>query len=826
MKARRRTFALLLTVGAALGLLAAARGQRRPSPRPRMSPLARGPLPARALAPGEVQVGRYLSSQGLPLGPRTRGRPGDYFLRSSALVAVVRAEDGALVDLAPGPAFVDRIGWAQFRVCDSRGTHPIAVERYTLVREGRTELLLEGAVHGGPRLEVQLRFRLDGAQGILELETRLFNRGGTPRFDVELCDHLGLTNTPLQLPGLGELRPGGQFPRRAKARFAARTEGTEAFVLAQQGFAPLELAVDPAHPAGAFDPAIDVRYGKASLPPGGSLVRTRWLVAQTGALHEALATALRRAGRPTSSFQLDARALPEDGRVLVRRGGRPFLATRVRGRARVELPQDGASYVASALLPGAAEGSTVALSASREVRLKVPRRGALALRVVDERGEPLPAKVRLEGLGGTPDPDFGNAGGLTAGASIYSLGAREVRLAPGRYRATASRGPEYGVAQLAVQVRADGTTPLRLALRKLVPTPGWIAADLHVHSAASFDSPDGLDERLVSAAAVGLELLVATDHNTVTDYARLPDRARTAPWVQAVPGQEVTTEGYLFGHFNIWPLPDGRPLEWVHTRPAQLFAEARRRGPSVLVQVNHPRMGSIGYFDQLGLDPTTGRATSPEYRADFELLEVFNGDDLDQPAALERVVSDWFALLNLGRRYVATAGSDAHRLPVQDPGTPRTFIHWQLDAREDDDAVRARPAQVASALKAGRATLTSGPVVHFSVGGKPLGALVPLPKGGVPALVEIYAPPQQELQRAELVANGRIEQRFAMAAGRSLRLRQRLVLRPAKDTWYVLRVAGASADPTQRPRPVRPFALTNPIWVDADGDGRFTPPGS
>ena len=48
---------------------------------------------------------------------------------------------------------------------------------------------------------------------------------------------------------------------------------------------------------------------------------------------------------------------------------------------------------------------------------------------------------------------------------------------------------------------------------------------------------------------------------------------------------------------------------------------------------------------------------------------------------------------------------------------------------------------------------------------------------------------------------------------------------PLKDAWYAVEVVGSgSMAPVTRSGP--PYALTNPIEVDQDKDGEWTPPGA
>ena len=56
--------------------------------------------------------------------------------------------------------------------------------------------------------------------------------------------------------------------------------------------------------------------------------------------------------------------------------------------------------------------------------------------------------------------------------------------------------------------------------------------------------------------------------------------------------------------------------------------DAARSGDFVL-QINHPRTGRTGYFDQLGFDPATGVRHGPGYDAGFDALEVWNGRNVD-----------------------------------------------------------------------------------------------------------------------------------------------------------------------------------------------------
>ncbi|MFC5972731.1 PHP-associated domain-containing protein [Halomarina salina] len=72
-----------------------------------------------------------------------------------------------------------------------------------------------------------------------------------------------------------------------------------------------------------------------------------------------------------------------------------------------------------------------------------------------------------------------------------------------------------------------------------------VAVDPHVHSAASYDGHDPVDLLLEQAAAVGLDGIVVTDHDTIEASLRAADIADDYGLV-GIPGVEVSTaQGHL-----------------------------------------------------------------------------------------------------------------------------------------------------------------------------------------------------------------------------------------------------------------------------------------
>src|SRR5262249_16703155 len=158
-------------------------------------------------------------------------------------------------------------------------------------------------------------------------------------------------------------------------------------------------------------------------------------------------------------------------------------------------------------------------------------------------------------------------------------------------------GVEYDLHTEPVTLAAGGLYQTRVALHRAFATDGWVAADLHLHSANSSDSSLPLTDRVISLAAEGLEFVAATDHTFITDYAPYIAKLGLQQWLTSTVGLELTTTE--MGHFNAYPLRfdpgdvRGGEYKWVGEKPDSLFTQLRGLGasPKTIVEVNHPRDG-------------------------------------------------------------------------------------------------------------------------------------------------------------------------------------------------------------------------------------------
>ena len=111
---------------------------------------------------------------------------------------------------------------------------------------------------------------------------------------------------------------------------------------------------------------------------------------------------------------------------------------------------------------GASEGAvTIHVEPAATTRIEVPVSPAATFeaRCIGPDPAPVPCKITFTGSGTTPSPDFGpsHAAGPARNQSTTADGITRVAVAPGSYRVTASRGPEYALAAMDVDLAPGGS---------------------------------------------------------------------------------------------------------------------------------------------------------------------------------------------------------------------------------------------------------------------------------------------------------------------------------------------------------------------------------
>lgn len=586
-----------------------------------------------------------------------------------------------------------------------------------------------------------------------------------------------------------------------------------------------------------------------------------------------------------------------DVRVSAAKDGRAYNQARTDRDGRFALVVPSGEYEVRAHDDALFAAVTADATSDVEVAVELPVTG-VRVRARTPEGSPTPAK-----LVAVCDPapcvhpvnsldrdvhfdthrDDAVAGVAYAGAD----GELNLALPDGSYRVTVSRGMRWSVwppdaTETGGQpiVIDGGVENLEAEIAEVVSPPGWVTADLHVHGVRSLDSPVGHEDRVRGYAAAGVDVLVITDHDVVTDFGPTVEQLDLSAEIATISGQEVTTANY--GHYNAFPVPYdasrpyGGAYDWggnggFGKSPDEIFTELRALPGEQVIQVNHPEV--LGFInstraDPLRMvtfaDPKTFRLepTDPDpetgdtglWSDAFTAMELLNSYKMGEFWARFRW---WLQMVGRGFTPTGTAVTDTHRLRRVESEAPHTYVY----VGEDGDTPETLDADgFATAINAGRAFGSTGPFVEVVLddgNGNTAGlGEVLAAQESVTVRVTIEAPAWVDVDTIDVYTNITEELEAepgvpdetpiapsvstsivwsendleVVAEGQLAHARRRksveVELPISADAYVVVMVRseGRSMFPVANSRGVRPFAFTNPIYVDADGGGFDNPP--
>nr|ACO70926.1 hypothetical protein [uncultured Verrucomicrobiota bacterium] len=447
-------------------------------------------------------------------------------------------------------------------------------------------------------------------------------------------------------------------------------------------------------------------------------------------------------------------------------------------------------------------------------------------------GRAMPCRLTLTRMDGTLQPLRAEPAGDVAvreGVVYTRNGKAALSLPPGAYLLYAGRGFEWEVAHVAITLTPGETKPVTFTLHREVDTVGWVAADSHIHTLTHSGHGDAsIEERMLTIAGEGIELAIATDHNHHTDYSPIASSTGVADRFTPVIGNEVTTK---HGHFNAFPIQPGAKVvnadqdDW-----SKLLPEMRATPGVKVITLNHPRDLHSGFIPLGGIqfNPKTGRHRQAD-ALDIDALEVVTSAAMQSDIHL--LYRDWFALLNRGHRISAIASSDSHDVSRFILGQGRTYV-----SAKDADPAKLDLDEVWRSYQQGRLLVSFGLLTQVKVDDRfTVGDLAT----GLGDMIKVDAvvsgPAWVQADHIELFANGIIIREQALQddhrAGEKARITWQIP-RPAHDVHLVVVATGPgiTAPYWETPRPYQPSSKaflprvvgsTNPIWLDADGDGRF-----
>ena len=394
---------------------------------------------------------------------------------------------------------------------------------------------------------------------------------------------------------------------------------------------------------------------------------------------------------------------------------------------------------------------------------------------------------------------------------FHTTGAFTVEVPAGRVELTVVKGFEFHPAAVTAEVAAGGTTELTVELERMtdMAAGGWVSASTHVHGNYGGNLHNTLDNLIMMSEAEDQDLVlhqVANKDNRVLDHQHFEPgggaHSASTPEHPVVVGQEYRPPFY--GHVFLFGMRDhlispftmgyeGTAIESLYPSNTDMFRKAKAQGATVgyvhaFTGENDPLQGNLGGAKGFLVDAALGTTDAVEWsdaaRAGFFPL---------------------YAVWNNGLRITATGGedsiSDLQRSKLV--GSLRTYVHTGARGLDVDAWFEN--------LRAGRAFVSSGPLVELTVDGRMPGEEVRLPAGGGEVRVAGRVRSVTPLEQVFLVCDGEVVLEVPLDADR--RSAAFTAGRPVRDSgWCHLRAEGAAAE--RFPMDVTYVqAFTNPVWL-------------
>ena len=454
--------------------------------------------------------------------------------------------------------------------------------------------------------------------------------------------------------------------------------------------------------------------------------------------------------------------------------------------------------------------------------------GKLSVRIVDQTGKPVAARVFITGADGRAyapddawmyaDDSFTRSERSFEAHYFDTNGASELTVPTGTVHVDVMRGFEYGFEQREVEVKAGSTASLKVKLGPKIPyePAEWVSGDVHVHMnyAGTYrNTPAHLVEQADAENLSIVEDLVVNKEQRIPDmpyFSPQLDKASTLNHL-LLHGQEFHTS--YWGHLGLLNLTHNFIFPGYASYPNTAAASLYPANANV-ADMAHAQGALVGYvhpFDAVP-DPATDESLTAELPADVALgkvdyIEVLGFSDHKSTAEV------WYKLLNCGFRLPTAAGTDfmGNYASLRGPaGLNRVYAE-----------VKPGPLKIElwlASIKAGHTFATNGPLLHFSLGGQGVGGEVQLDKNVPEKKHELKFSAEMSsivpLDHLQIVCNGKVARELAMKGDRKSAKVDGTI--PVDGSgWCVLR---AFSDKAEYPiLDLYPYATTSPVYVTVAG---------
>lgn len=454
--------------------------------------------------------------------------------------------------------------------------------------------------------------------------------------------------------------------------------------------------------------------------------------------------------------------------------------------------------------------------------------------VRDPDGLPLPARLTvlnadgaLQKVGAESNDHLAVRPGLvytSTGQAVFGVPA-------GSYKIIAGRGFEYSIDEAEFEAKGDQIAETKLTIERVVDTTGYVACDPHVHTLTHSGHGDAtVQERMITLAAEGIELPIATDHNVHIDHESFAKEMNVRQYFTPVIGNEVTTK---VGHFNIWPITSDQvsPPDWKSMVWDEIFDGIFATDGVKVCILNHGR-------DLHGGTTPLGQKLHNAYAGqNVEGWELrANGMECVNSGATQSTILtlfyDWTRMLNRGLKITPVGSSDSHDVARHFVGQGRTYIRV-----DDSDVSNIDISAAADAFIAGNVLMSYGLIADLRVIDAQPGETATVKPGEELKLVaRVLGPEWVDADSILLLANGEIAHSQIIESNR----KQPGVIWEGEIPYTVPNNDVHLAFIAQGPgvglhwstaKPYKPdfkewtpkvLGCSGAIWLDVDGDGQTT----
>lgn len=437
--------------------------------------------------------------------------------------------------------------------------------------------------------------------------------------------------------------------------------------------------------------------------------------------------------------------------------------------------------------------------------------GRLQVSVLDELGQPTPARVYLTGADSWAYAPVGTLQRLVLGdyaqpfsgdSYFHTSGNFATELPAGQATIEVVKGMEYLPVRTAIEVRPGGRQTLEIQLKRTanLAAKGWYSGDVHVHANLFAEKRISLRDVMLVAKAEDLNvvnILPCNDPRTtvITDlqyFTGRPDAVSERNYILYV-NEEMRND--LYGHVGflnlktfVEPAYFGFPHSpFPYDSPGNYPQAAQAKAQGGVVTYVHPGLPS-------------------EFPVDIALGVA---DTIDAMCQTDEEVGTrlWYRLLNCGFRCPMSAGTDSFlNIPCHlIPGAGRLYVHVGKELTYEGWI---------DAYKQGRSFATNGPLLQFSVSGHEAGDEIRADRGPVTLEVIGTAESIVPMDAIEIIVNGRVVRRIAAGVNKlSVQVKEQVEV--AESAWVALRVRGPGHRLAPNDREV--YAHTSPVYVTVGG---------